>query len=118
MKDLTIGEVIERFKQNAEYERTHGSLEGCLCFRQLVEWLEELRSYRNEFESKDATRSEKKCCNCYNYNSCWSGKMAIIVEAAKGCDEWTPVKLHKNICERCSCSCQHADKSREKCVYM
>ena len=59
MNVLTIGEVIERFRKNAEYERTHGSLEGGLFFRQLVEWLEELRLYRNEFESKDAIRSEK-----------------------------------------------------------
>lgn len=36
---MSIDEVIERFKSNAEYERTHGNLQGCLEFRQLVEWL-------------------------------------------------------------------------------
>lgn len=35
--------AIERFKSNAEYERTHGNLQGCLEFRQLSEWLEKLQ---------------------------------------------------------------------------
>lgn len=32
-------EAIERYKNNAEYERTHGNLQGCIEFRQLAEWL-------------------------------------------------------------------------------
>lgn len=39
----TIDEAIKRYKNNAEYERTHGSLQGCLEFRQLAEWLEQLQ---------------------------------------------------------------------------
>ena len=34
-----IDEAIKRFQSNAEYERTHGNLQGCLEFRQLAEWL-------------------------------------------------------------------------------
>lgn len=45
---ITIDEVIERFKSNAEYERTHGNLQGCLEFRQLAEWLEELKQLREQ----------------------------------------------------------------------
>ena len=41
--EITIDEVITRFKHNAEYERTHGDLQGCLEFRQLAEWLEQLQ---------------------------------------------------------------------------
>jgi hypothetical protein len=37
---MTIDEAIERYKNNAEYERTHGNLQGCLEFRQLAKWLE------------------------------------------------------------------------------
>ena len=37
---MTIDEAIARYKNNAEYERTHGNLQGCLEFRQLAEWLE------------------------------------------------------------------------------
>ena len=39
----TLSEAIVRYKNNAEYERTHGSLQGCLEFRQLAEWLEKLQ---------------------------------------------------------------------------
>lgn len=44
-----IDEAITRYKNNAEYERTHGNLRGCLEFRQLAKWLEELRAYRNMY---------------------------------------------------------------------
>ena len=40
---MSIDETITRYKNNAEYERTHGNLQGCLEFRQLVEWLEKLQ---------------------------------------------------------------------------
>lgn len=43
---MTLEEAIKRFTNNAEYERTHGNLQGCLEFRQLVEWLRELKKYR------------------------------------------------------------------------
>ena len=36
---IAIEEAIKRFQSNAEYERTHGNLQGCLEFRQLAEWL-------------------------------------------------------------------------------
>ena len=40
---MTIDEAITRYKNNAEHERTHGNLQGCLEFRQLAEWLEKLQ---------------------------------------------------------------------------
>ena len=40
---MAINEAITRYKNNAEYERTHGNLQGCLEFRQLVKWLEQLQ---------------------------------------------------------------------------
>lgn len=40
---MTLEEAIKRFNNNAEYERTHGNLQGCLEFRQLAEWLEKLQ---------------------------------------------------------------------------
>lgn len=36
---MSIDEAITRYKNNAEYESTHGNLQGCLEFRQLAEWL-------------------------------------------------------------------------------
>ena len=43
---MTLDESIKRYTDNAEYERTHGNLQGCLDFRQLAEWLSELKQLR------------------------------------------------------------------------
>lgn len=40
---MTIDEAIKRYTSNAEYERTHGNLQGCLEFRQLAEWLKDYK---------------------------------------------------------------------------
>ena len=48
---MTIDETIEMYTNNAEYERTHGSLQGCLDFKQLSEWLKELKMYREMIPS-------------------------------------------------------------------
>ena len=45
---MTLDEAIERYTRNAEYERTHGNLQGCLEFRQFVEWLKELKQLREQ----------------------------------------------------------------------
>ena len=60
-----IDEAIERYTSNAEYERTHGNLQGCLEFRQLAEWLKELKLYRKMIPSASEVflaeiRSDKK----------------------------------------------------------
>lgn len=43
---MKIEEKIKRYLDNAEYERTHGNLQGCLEFRQLADWLKELKQLR------------------------------------------------------------------------
>ena len=45
---MTLDEAIERYTSNAEYERTHGNLQGYLEFRQLAEWLKELKQLRKQ----------------------------------------------------------------------
>ena len=40
---MTINEAIERYISNAEYERTHGNLQGCLEFKQLANWLKDYK---------------------------------------------------------------------------
>jgi hypothetical protein len=58
-----LDETIERFSHNAEYERTHGNLQGCLEFRQLVKWLKELRTYREMHHKEhmdDCLRAESE----------------------------------------------------------
>jgi hypothetical protein len=49
-----LDEAIERFSHNAEYERTHGNLQGCLEFKQLAKWLEELKAYREMYHKEHA----------------------------------------------------------------
>ena len=44
---MTINEAIQRYTDNAEYERGHGNLQGCLEFKQLANWLKELRAYES-----------------------------------------------------------------------
>lgn len=48
---MRLDEAIKTYTSNAEYERTHGNLQGCLEFRQLAKWLEELRAYRNMYHA-------------------------------------------------------------------
>lgn len=43
---MTLDEAIKRYTNNAEYERTYSNLQGCLEFRQLAEWLSELKQLR------------------------------------------------------------------------
>ena len=45
---MKIDEAIKTYTSNAEYERTHGSLQGCIDFRQLAEWLKELKQLREQ----------------------------------------------------------------------
>lgn len=45
---MTLDEAIKRYTDNAEYERTHGNLQGCLDFRQLAEWLSELTQLKEQ----------------------------------------------------------------------
>lgn len=45
---MTLVETIKRYIDNAEYERTHGNLQGCLEFKQLAEWLKELKRFREQ----------------------------------------------------------------------
>lgn len=45
---MTIDEATEIYISNAEYERTHGNLQGFLDFKQLAEWLKELKQLRGD----------------------------------------------------------------------
>ena len=43
---MTLDEQIKLLESNAEFERKDGDLQGCLNFRQLAEWLKELKRHR------------------------------------------------------------------------
>ena len=50
---MTIDEAIKIYNDNAEYERTHGNLQGCLEFRQLAEWLRDYKRLKEQEPSGD-----------------------------------------------------------------
>lgn len=64
-----LEEAIKRYTDNAEYERTHGNLQGCLDFRQLAEWLKALKEI---WDSGD-------CNDCRNGQCEWRPKLGHLV---------------------------------------
>jgi hypothetical protein len=60
---MTLDQAIDRYTNNAEYERIHGSLQGCLDFKQLAEWLRELKKLRAE--QKDVYEKGYEDGYCY-----------------------------------------------------
>ena len=52
---MNFDEAIDRYVNNAEYERTHGNLQGYLEFKQLAEWL---KDYKRLLEQQPCERFE------------------------------------------------------------
>ena len=50
---MTLDEAIKRYTDNAEYERTHGNLQGCLEFKQLAEWLRKCQKIEQTLDDYD-----------------------------------------------------------------
>lgn len=59
---MILNEAIERYTSNAEYERIHGNLQGCLDFRQLAEWLKE---YERLLEQEPCNTDTCKVAKAY-----------------------------------------------------
>ena len=66
---INLDEAIKRYIDNAEYERTHGNLQGCLDFRQLAEWLKALKEI---WDSGD-------CNDCRNRGCLYKPKLGHLV---------------------------------------
>lgn len=45
---MTLEEAIKTYTNNAEHERRNGNLQGCLDFRQLADWLKELKALKEQ----------------------------------------------------------------------
>lgn len=50
---MTLEQAIDRYTNNAEYERIHGSLQGCMEFRQLAEWLKDYKRLLEQQSRED-----------------------------------------------------------------
>ena len=51
---MTLEQAIDRYTNNAEYERTHGNLQGYLEFKQLAEWLKDYKRLLEQQPCEDA----------------------------------------------------------------
>ena len=56
---MTLDETIKRYVDNAEYERTHGNLQGCLEFKQLAKWLKEYKRLKEKEPCEDINEVKK-----------------------------------------------------------
>lgn len=91
---MTIDEAIKRYVDNAEYERTHGNLQGCLEFKQLAKWLKELKQLREQTEWIPCDVGLPKqneyignVCKYYLVQDCY-GDMYVARYTKKG---WNPI---------------------------
>ena len=55
---MKLDEPIERCTSNAEYERTHGNLQGFLEFKQLAKWLRDYKRLLEREAVLDKIRAE------------------------------------------------------------
>lgn len=78
---MTLEEAIITYTCNAEYERTHGNILGCLEFRQLADWLRKYQKIQ-EIVTKWQNESKMKFATSY-YN------MAKITEVVEDGNERT-----------------------------
>ena len=100
---MTLEEAITRYKNNAEYERTHGNLQGCLDFRQLAEWLRELKEYKGQQPCEDCISREMAMKECYTIHDDYGERFDVVqLETLEGLPSVTPARAegkwieHKN----------------------
>ncbi len=75
---MTIDEQIELFESNAEFERKDGDLQGCLNFRQLAEWLKELKAHREAWGK--AKRTVKAYLMLEEFGSAYQDDIEKLIE--------------------------------------
>lgn len=78
---MTIEEQITIFEHNAEHERKEGDLNNCLHFRQLAEWLKELKSHREAWEK--AKRTVKAYLMLEGFGSAYQDDIENLIEGCR-----------------------------------
>lgn len=78
---MTIEEQITIFEHNAEHERKDGDLQGCLNFRQLAEWLKELKRHREAWGK--AKRTVKAYLMLEGFGSAYQDDIEKLIEECR-----------------------------------
>ena len=80
---MTIDEQIKILEHNAEHERQEQDLQGCLNFRQLAEWLKELKAYKEELP-KEIKNAKVRQANALETNAKNENYNSHLAEYIKG----------------------------------
>jgi hypothetical protein len=91
---MTIEEQITIFEHNAEHERKEGDLHNSLHFRQLAEWLKELKTHREAWE-KVRKRLRDKHSDPYSMH-CAESYFIGVYDAMKIVDKYRPKEGDSN----------------------
>ena len=75
---MTLKEAIERYKNNAEYDYTHGNLQKYLEFEQLVKWLKELEQLREQTKWIPASERSPKSAGVYRVLRFYQSDIIIV----------------------------------------
>lgn len=75
---MTIDEQIKILESNAEFERKDGDLQGCLNFRQLAEWMKELKRHREAWGK--AKRTVKAYLMLEEFGSAYQDDIENLIE--------------------------------------
>lgn len=84
---MSIDEAVIRYKNNAEYERTHGNLQDCLEFRQIAKWLEKLQKIQEIYLKWNRNYDIQT-------SSAWT-EVVEVLEMGKIIDEYMDIKLQQ-----------------------
>lgn len=76
---MTIDEAIERYTRNAEHERVHGNLQGCLDFRKLAEWLKDYKKLLCAIEGIKTEITEPNEMDSLENSNLWQGWFLKLV---------------------------------------
>ena len=81
---MTLDEQIKLFESNAEFARKDGDLQGCLNFRQLVEWLKDYKRLLGAIEDIRAEIQIKYDSIPYRnnqYDDAWIDALEWVLES-------------------------------------
>lgn len=78
---MTIEEQITIFEHNAEHERKEGDLHNCLNFRQLAQWLKELKSHREAWGK--AKRTVKAYLMLEEFGSAYQDDIENLIDGCR-----------------------------------